>query len=244
MRQEPKLAAKTRASRRKWAPSVLSFVLCLVCFFLFWRLHDQRRAPPAEVAQGALTVTTEIVRTHRIPQELLISGLISAWDPISVGSEVSGLRIQTVDAEEGQTVRQGQVLAVLDSRLLLTNLEEAWAQVRAGQAGLAKAIQPNRVEDIKALRSALFAAEARIAQEDSDSAKAIAQLEQAKISANRFRRLAEQGAVSAQDAENAETLVKTTTAELHACEQRVQSARFAADQVREHLTMARAGGRR
>ena len=242
--ERPNLNRKAASDPRLWLAIFLVLLWCAGAGLVLSRFQGSGRNLAKAVPDGVLTVTVEPVAVHRTQQKLAVSGSISAWDPISIGSEVSGLRIESVEAEEGQTVRQGQTLAVLNSAVIRATLEEAQAQFNASKANLVKARQPNRSQDINALRDALSAAEAGIAQEESDLKRASAQRDQARISAERYRKLADQGAVAVQDAELAEMLVKTTTADLGRTEERIRAARFAYQQIKERLAMALTGGRR
>lgn len=93
--------------------------------------------PPAPVS--ALAVTTTEVRFSRLPVSVPASGTIQAVDEIVVGSEVAGLAIAELLADEGDTVKKGQVLARLNSDILEAQLAQTNAQIAAAQATTAEA---------------------------------------------------------------------------------------------------------
>jgi HlyD family secretion protein len=62
-------------------------------------------------ARPAMTVTVEKPVTSTVALSLDANGNVSAWQEASVGAEVSGLRLATVNANVGDRVRKGQVLA-------------------------------------------------------------------------------------------------------------------------------------
>lgn len=120
------------------------------------------KAPPP-----AVTVTTAISKERIVDDNLIVTGSVSAWDPLSVGAEVGGLRITSVNVEEGDHVKKGQVLATLNSALLHTQLEQAKARLASNEANLKKSIQPNRSEEVRGLQAALAQAEASTLQEQA-----------------------------------------------------------------------------
>jgi RND family efflux transporter MFP subunit len=71
----------------------------------------------------ALTVTTTTPRRADWPVTLTASGSIAPWQEASVGSQVGGYQLVDVRVNVGDQVRRGEVLARLDSALLLA--EEA-----------------------------------------------------------------------------------------------------------------------
>jgi hypothetical protein len=88
----------------------------------------------AEQKTPALTVTTATPRSEVWPVTLTASGSIAAWQEASVGTQVGGYQLVDVQANVGDRVRRGQVLARLDSALLraeeaqlLANDEQATA---------------------------------------------------------------------------------------------------------------------
>ncbi len=91
-------------------------------------------APP-ESKEG-LTVTTGKSETRAIVLEIVASGSVAAWQEMSLGVELSGLRVQRVMVEVGARVRAGQPLLQLDTRSLQVDLrraEAAYAQARANR---------------------------------------------------------------------------------------------------------------
>jgi HlyD family secretion protein len=62
-------------------------------------------------AKPAMTVTLERPKSTSLGVSLDANGNVSAWQEASVGAEVGGLRLATVNANVGDTVKKGQVLA-------------------------------------------------------------------------------------------------------------------------------------
>ncbi|WP_395943387.1 efflux RND transporter periplasmic adaptor subunit [Brevundimonas sp.] len=80
----------------------------------------------------APVVTASTVTLRTIAREVTVSGVLIAREEAAVGAELSGYRVLRVLAEEGDYVRRGQALAVLDPGLL--NEELAQAEVAAERA--------------------------------------------------------------------------------------------------------------
>lgn len=201
-------------------------------------------APVAKSKVPVLTVTAERAALKAMPRVVKVNGTIWPWDPLTIGSQVSGLSIQSILVDEGQVVKKGQVLARLDSSVLQAQLDQEKARLEVNQAALAKAIQPNRVEDINALRDAMSQAEASVAQERAGLKRAQANLHNALENSRRYSDLARQGAVSAQDAGNRDTDAKLADADVRSAEQRVRAAEFLHSQAVQRYHMAAVGGRR
>lgn len=113
-------------------------------------------------------VTVATVSMAPIQQILEATGTVAAAELLAVRSPTSGLQIQQVLVEEGDLVRQGQVLAILDSTVLQAQLREAEAQVRAAAAKLAELQAGSRVEEIDRARAEVRRAEAEIKRAESD----------------------------------------------------------------------------
>lgn len=96
-------------------------------------------APAPEPVPPAITVADATTRTFR--DQLFVSGTLVAREEALVGVQIDGLRIAEVLAEDGDTVKAGQVLARLDRSQLdalaaqndaaLARADSAIAQARA-----------------------------------------------------------------------------------------------------------------
>lgn len=84
------------------------------------------------VARPALTVSLTTPRLDQVPIRVSANGNIMAWQEASIGTEVPGLRLVSVDANVGDVVRRGQVLATFAA-------DTAAAELAQGRAALAEA---------------------------------------------------------------------------------------------------------
>ncbi len=195
-------------------------------------------------AAPVATVTTALANLHPMPDTISLTGSISATDPLSVGSSSMGLVIKEVMAEEGDYVKKGQVLCLLDSSVMRAQLAAAEARLKGSSASLIKAAQPNRREDIGSF-------EAGYKQSLADVQNKTAMLEQAKASrdlalknATRYEALAKQGAVSLMEAQTRQTEALTAGSTVRAAEENLEAARFMSTQAANRLAMANQGGRK
>ena len=97
------------------------------------------RAAAKPQQSSSLAVTTTEVSVSRLPLRIPASGTIQAVDEIIIGSEIAGLAIEELLADEGEQVKQGQVLARLNRSILEAQLAQANAQIAAAQAMAAEA---------------------------------------------------------------------------------------------------------
>lgn len=91
--------------------------------------------PKAEPTPS-LVVTTAQPVTREIERELVVSGAVAAWQEISLGVELTGIRVTEVLVEVGDRVKAGQPLVRLDARTLRVKARQAEASVEQAKAGL------------------------------------------------------------------------------------------------------------
>lgn len=92
---------------------------------------------------------------------------------VDLGFRVSG-RIDRVLVDEGQHVKQGQLLATLDTQSIDARIGEASAQVEQARAQLTKAQNGNRPQDIAQARARVAAAAATAAAAEQDYKRRLA----------------------------------------------------------------------
>jgi len=96
-------------------------------------------AEAAAQAAAAMAVSTAPVVRREMPRSLTVSGPVSPVEEMQLGVEVTGLRVTSLNADVGQSVRRGQVLLTLDHRTLDSDLAQASAALREAEAGAALA---------------------------------------------------------------------------------------------------------
>jgi HlyD family secretion protein len=94
-------------------------------------------APPAVQNLPAITVSDVVSR--RMVDRVIASGLIAAVEEVQVAPLVEGQPLEALLADVGDTVTEGQVLAVLSRTSLDLQRTEALASLAAARAGIAQA---------------------------------------------------------------------------------------------------------
>ncbi len=108
--------ATPQPRRRRFWPLAALALIALVLLAV-WLLRPAGEAPPPAAAAAvdaprpALTVTVAEPLREALPVRLQATGDIAAWQEASVGAEVNGLRLSSVNVNVGDVVRKGQVLA-------------------------------------------------------------------------------------------------------------------------------------
>jgi multidrug resistance efflux pump len=135
-----------------------------------------------------------------------------------IAPQVTGY-VTSVEAQDFQTVQQGQLLAVIDDRIYRQRLEQAKANLHSAEAALANSAQ------------AQSSARGSVAQQRATIAGAEANLAKAQADATRARRLFEGGWV-------AQAQVDVSQAALRAAQAQLAQARAAEGIAQTNVTSA------
>jgi multidrug efflux system membrane fusion protein len=137
---------------RRWIIAALGVVLVAGTIW-FVRRSGQKQPPSAGAAQAQqrpVPVVTAQVQQRDLPIYLDGLGTVVAAKTITVRPQVDG-RLESVAFREGQVVRRGEVLAQLDPRPFLVQLEQAKgaltrdaAQLRTARLALARNLELRR----------------------------------------------------------------------------------------------------
>jgi HlyD family secretion protein len=173
---------------------------------------------------------------------IALSGRIEG-DDASVAAKTSG-RIRGIAVREGDQVKAGQVIAVLDDDQIRARVDQAQSSVNQAEARLQWARQQISVLEAQLEQSRLSVnqsrsdaegrvrqAQAQVASAEASVAKAIADFEQARYDKERFVSLARDGVISEREGRQA-----ITSAEAH--EAVVMSARKQVEAARGNLVAA------
>lgn len=175
--------------RKAWA---LGFLLLLLALY-GCEGNSSATKISGEESQPALRVTVTPVRVQKVQRTVDFVGTLSAYDEVTVSSEVEG-RIASVAADLGDRVSRGQLLAKIED----TEFRLAVEQTREGlretlsKLGLEKLPPP----DFDVTRT-------------SSVMKAQAELENAQVNLKRMKTLFDEQIISAQEYDSAETRYKT-----------------------------------
>ena len=127
-------------------------------------------APPEAVP--SLTVSLASPRMAEVTREVVASGAVAAWEEVSVGVELSGLRVASVEVEVGSVVAAGDVLLRIDDRTMASQLAQAEAAVVEARTTLETARR--RAARIRELANSQMVAlqDAEQAEAERDNAQA------------------------------------------------------------------------
>ena len=100
----------------------------------YWVRSDRGQTPVAASPQPVPVIAIK-VRQHDVPIILTGLGTVTAENSATVRSQVTGLLIK-VSFKEGQSVKQGELLAQIDPRTYQAQLDQAQGTLERDQAHL------------------------------------------------------------------------------------------------------------
>ena len=122
---------------------------------------------------GAVPVTTDVVQVGAVPIEILANGIVASESVITIRARVDG-QIEQVLVDEGQLVKRGQPMFVIDSRLNRALLAQFEANLIKDRALLVR-FQADLLRYQQLGRESV-ASQQRFEQAQSDAASAAAQV--------------------------------------------------------------------
>jgi HlyD family secretion protein len=168
---------------------ILAVLLIVALIFVFGRGKKE----------STTKVAVEPATNRTIIETVYASGKLFPATEVEITSNVSGTIVELL-VEEGQSVKEGQLLAKIDPDALASIVERAEATANSARAQL---------ENIKAQKGQLMV-----------------QLNNAKINYDRNKQLFEEGVISQAELETTETTYKSTLANIEALEKSILSAQF------------------
>lgn len=174
--------------------------------------------------------------TVRPSSDLQMIGTVDA-NEVQVSARISG-RIQQLLVTEGQQVKAGDLIAVIESDDLNAATQAAEATAGSQKGKLDEAIateQQNRGET----SSATVSAEAQVRVAEAALAQARAQLEHQKADTNRTVALADQGIMSAQARDEAVTSLQASEAAVQSASHSLNAAQANLREARSHELLTR-----
>lgn len=136
--------------------------------------------PAADAAPMAMTITTARATYQSWRETLRASGAIVPWQESALGAPLAGLRVASVDAQVGDIVRQGQVLARFDDALLQAEAHRLQAALAQAQAQATQAARD--AERASKLRASGALSEQSILQSLTQAESAAAAVRSAQAS--------------------------------------------------------------
>lgn len=163
-------------------------------------------AAGSTTAKASMTVTTAKPETASLTLQLQANGNIAAWQEASVGAEVPGLRLATVNVNIGDVVKKGQVLATfaretteaesLQGKAALMQAEAAFENAKA-DADRARSIETTGA--LSKSQIAQYLTQEKVTRAQFEAAKAAYAASQVRLG-NTQVRAPDDGVISARSA--------------------------------------------
>ena len=173
--------------------------------------------------------------TVRPTGDLQLIGTVDA-NEVLVNARIAG-RIQTLTVKEGDYVKAGQVIAVIESDDLDAALKAAEATALSLRSRFNGNIETQK-QNTGETQSATASAEAQIKVAEASVAQAKANLQHQQAETTRTVALAQQGIMSAQSRDETETALQASEAAVTAAESSLAAAQAAFRQARAHELLA------
>ena len=125
-----------KAMRSRAAQLAAVSILLIVCA-LWWGCSSAVPKPTSARAAGAQAIPVGVATAEQRDMPVYLTGLgsVTAYNTVSLKSRVDGALVQ-VNFKEGQFVKQGELLALIDPRPYEVALSQAQAQLFKDQASL------------------------------------------------------------------------------------------------------------
>ena len=199
------------------------------------------------VAAAVFLVWWFLIRQPPVPNNIItLSGRIEGDDSV-VAAKTSG-RIRDIRVREGDTVKAGDVIAILDDEQAAAREQQARSATQEADTRVTHAQQQIEVlnEQLRQARltvdqakldaqGRVHQAEAQVATAEANLSQAQAGYEQARYDAERFTRLAKTGDVSDRQREQARTNADAQAALVESTKKQVAAARGALTTARANL---------
>jgi multidrug resistance efflux pump len=191
---------------------------------------------------GLLTVGSLIwyLATERRSDDLQLIGTVDA-NEVLVSSKIPG-RIQTLTVAEGQDVKAGQLIALIESEDLDAALKAAEATAVSQRSKLSGTVETER-QNRGETTSATVSAEAQVRVAQASLAQAQAQYEHQQADTSRTVALAQQGIMSAQSRDEQVTALQAAKAAVDAARDTLTAAQANLREARAHELLAEVSAR-
>jgi len=178
--------------------------------------------------------------TVRPTGDMQLIGTVDA-NEVQVSARIPG-RIRTLTVTEGQEVKAGQLIAVIESDDLDAALRAADANTASQKGRLSETVATER-QTRGETSSATVSAEAQVHVAEASLAQTKAQLEHQQADSSRIVALAQQGIMSAQARDDASTSLQAAQAAVEAARNTLSAAQANLRQARAHEMLATVSAR-
>ncbi|MEO1186719.1 MAG: biotin/lipoyl-binding protein, partial [Cyanobacteria bacterium J06636_27] len=240
---------ETSKQRPWWIIMLVGMALGVGITMLGMRILSNRlQSKPAVVTPNqpvapAMTVTLALVEFTKVARNLNVTGTVAASELIPVLPQSNGLQVKQILVKQGDSVKENQVMAVLDDSLLQDQIRQAKAEVESQQAEVAsrEADLSSQQAVLESSRANVVSNQATVEQRQADLAQARAKLREAQRNYQRNLRLSNQGAISKQLFETAETNFETAKEAVRIAQANIRSAQANVNSAQASISSAQAG---
>lgn len=187
-----------------------------------YSLMQRRSAAPD------ITTMTELVESQSLRMRITASGTVQPVQTVNLSPKNPGVLVELL-VEQGDRVRQGQLIARMENDAVQAQLQQAQARVARAEARLAQLRAGNRPEEISQ-------AEARVQQAAAQVRQAEARLNLAQERVQRNEILANEGAISQDQLDEIRSEAETARAN-------VAQAQATLQEAQRSLELQRSGSR-
>jgi HlyD family secretion protein len=173
---------------------------------------------------------------------LRVSGQVEATE-VQVAPEVGG-RLIELNAEEGDRVNAGDVVARLDRRDTELQIGRARAERDAAEAQLRLLLAGSRVEDVRQAEAQVDAAEAEVDAAEAEAGAAAAEQQAGEMDLTRFEALLRANAGSEKQRDDAKARVDVAREHVRGAQEHVRAAQERVRAAQETVVRLKAGARR
>lgn len=168
-----------------WQRQWLKFALAPILFVVFGPVGS-KLLESLPLGRSTAKPLTQAVERKTVPLAIAANGTVKAYRSINLSPKNAGI-IKTLLVKEGDRVKQGQVVALMDDSSLRGEIAQFQGQLLQQQANLQRLTAGNRPQDIAKAEAQLAEVKANLRQlqagnRPQDIAKAEAQL--AEVTAN------------------------------------------------------------
>jgi RND family efflux transporter MFP subunit len=106
---------------------ILAILIGIIGAFLASRGANKSQPVAGETTKPALTVTTVSPETFQWSERVTASGQVLAWQEAIIGAEIGGVRLVELQANIGDRVKKGELLARFADEMLLADVHQQQA---------------------------------------------------------------------------------------------------------------------
>ncbi|WP_148449450.1 macrolide transporter subunit MacA, partial [Providencia rustigianii] len=155
-------------SRKKWILSLLALMAAIGAGWFFLGNPQSETFQTVDVTRGDLN------------KQVLATGKLDAVRKVDVGAQVSG-QLQTLYVKEGDVVKKGDLLAVIDPQKAQNEVTESQETIHELESNLALAKAELRLAEITYQRHLSLSKVQAVSQQDLDKARTDVEVKKAQV---------------------------------------------------------------